>query len=101
VFMRLFLMMAMVGICGFVTQPAKTAPLARWTKPGASQEAFMRDRYVCIQQAQQHTSGIGSVVGTIVINRPLFVSCMAALGYVEDPNGNLYPPPGAVFPTTR
>ena len=30
-----------------------------WTKPGANQETFMRDRYVCLQQAQQNRS-IGS-----------------------------------------
>jgi len=56
--------------------------------PGATQEAFMRDRYVCLQQTPQDRAGN--------YNTTLFASCMGARGYKEDPNGDLSPPPQAV-----
>jgi hypothetical protein len=59
-----------------------------WTKLGASQEAFMRDHSACIQRTQLNTSSFyrGESLNT----------CMEALGYKEDPNGNLFPPPEQV-----
>lgn len=81
---------AVMGGCmsksGYVWTTATATPM-RWTKPGATQEIFMQDRYVCLQEAQQ---------GRSTMDRPLFVSCMAARGYIEDPNGSLYPPLEAV-----
>jgi hypothetical protein len=40
-----------------------TAKPQRWSKAGATQEAFTQDRYACIQEAQQ---------GRSVMNLPLF-----------------------------
>jgi len=62
-----------------------------WAKPGATQEAFMSDRYACIQQTPQNNAG--------AYDRALLINCMEAHGYSEDPNGNLVAPPGAIVPT--
>jgi hypothetical protein len=81
---------------------AKYETVAHWAKPGATQETFLQDRYTCLQQAQQNRSAGfsdqtgGSFAGTVVTNQQLFISCMIARGYVQDPNGNLFPPPEAV-----
>jgi len=47
---------------------------------GATQEAFMRDRFVCLQQTPL-------VAGNY--NTTLFAACMGTRGYKEDANGNL------------
>jgi len=54
---------------------------ARWEKPGATQEAFMRDRFVCLQQTPLDRTGN--------YNTTLFAACMGTRGYKEDANGNL------------
>ena len=53
----------------------------RWEKPGATQEAFMRDRFVCLQQTPLDRAGN--------YNTTLFAACMGTRGYIEDANGNL------------
>jgi hypothetical protein len=52
-------------------------PVAHWTKAGATQDTFMTDRYACLQQTPQNSAG--------AYNTPMFVSCMSARGYKEDP----------------
>ena len=75
-------------------------PAARFTHATATQENFLQDRYVCIQQAQQQRSGAyvnrygGEADSRVIINRGVYDACMAAKGYKIDPNGNLAPPPG-------
>ena len=72
--MRAYLAVALIlGGCA-AAQPT------RWEKPGATQEAFMRDRFVCLQQTPL-------VAGNY--NTTLFAACMGARGYKEDANGNL------------
>ena len=72
--MRAYLAVALIlGRCA-AAQPT------RWEKPGATQEAFMRDRYVCLQQTPL-------VAGNY--NTTLFAACMGTRGYKEDANGNL------------
>src|SRR6516165_2012852 len=79
--MRAYLAVALIlGGCA-AAQPT------RWEKPGATQEAFMRDRYVCLQQTPQDRAGN--------YNTTLFAACMGTRGYKEDANGNLFPPPDA------
>ena len=62
-----------------------------WTKPGASQETFMRDHSACVQQTQLDTSSF--------YRGESLNSCMEARGYKEDPNGDLFPPPEQVATT--
>lgn len=69
---------------------AATPPL-HWTKPGASEEAFMRDHAACVQRTQLDTRSF--------YRGESFNACMEALGYKEDPNGNLFPPPEQVATT--
>jgi hypothetical protein len=57
-----------------------------WAKPGATQQAFMQDRYACLHQTPQYAGGYDS---------PMFASCMGARGYKQDPNGDLFPPSAA------
>ena len=66
---------------------AGTPPM-HWTKPGAGQEAFMRDHSACVQHTQLDTWSF--------YRGESLSSCMEALGYKEDPNGNLFPPPEQV-----
>ena len=71
--MRAYLAVALIlGGCA-AAQPT------RWEKPGATQEAFMRDRFVCLQQTPL-------VAGNY--NTTLFAACMGTRGYKEDANGN-------------
>ena len=73
--MRAYLAVALlVGGCA-AAQPT------RWENPGATQEAFMRDRFVCLQQTPLDRAGN--------YNTTLFAACMGARGYKEDANGNL------------
>jgi hypothetical protein len=73
--MRVYLAVALlVGGCT-AAQPT------RWENPGATQEAFMRDRFVCLQQTPLDRAGN--------YNTTLFAACMGARGYKEDANGNL------------
>jgi hypothetical protein len=59
-----------------------------WTKPGATQEAFMRDHLACVQRTK---------VDPLSFSRgESLSSCMEARGYKEDPNGSLFPPPEQV-----
>jgi hypothetical protein len=67
---------------------AATPQSMHWTKPGASQEVFMRDHLACIQQTQLDTWSF--------YRGESLSSCMEARGYKEDPNGNLFPPPEQV-----
>jgi len=72
--MRAYLAVALIlGGCA-AAQPT------RWEKPGATQEAFMRDRFVCLQQTPL-------VAGNY--NMTLFAACMGTRGYKEDASGNL------------
>jgi hypothetical protein len=73
---RAFLVVALLLLGG-----CAAAQPTRWEKPGATQEAFMRDRFVCLQQTPLDRAGN--------YNTTLFAACMGARGYKEDANGNL------------
>ena len=70
---------------------AATPQSVHWTKPGASQEVFMRDHLACVQQTQLDTWSF--------YRGESLSSCMEARGYKEDPNGSLFPPPEQVATT--
>jgi RecJ-like exonuclease len=58
-----------------------------WVKANAGQGEFERDRYSCLQQAQQRVGAAqvnangGSAVNTVATNDMLFSSCMGSKGW--------------------
>lgn len=58
-----------------------------WQKPGASQNDFSQDKYICIQEAQQRVSSArvnaygGTADNTVVTNESLYGSCMNSKGW--------------------
>ena len=66
----------------------------RYTKPGTTQEQFMRDRNECLQYASETSSSVAPNCG-------IWISCLVARGYVRDPNGDLMPPPDMRVPCER
>jgi hypothetical protein len=92
-----------LGGCA-VPQPI---PQARYTKYGATQDEFMKDRYECLQQAQKRVSGAyvnqygGASNSDTVCSFGMWVSCLGSRGYVIDPNGSLAAPPGMVVRCVR
>ena len=75
-----------VLVCGCATKPPSN-PQFRYTKPGATQEQFMRDRNECLQYASETSNSVAP-------NCDIWISCLAGRGYVLDPNGDLMSPPG-------
>jgi hypothetical protein len=70
-------------------------PAARFSHPAVTQQTFMQDRYQCIRETQQnHAGGVAAISDPV--NQKLFLSCMAAKGYVADPKGPLVPPPETI-----
>ncbi len=58
-----------------------------WVKANAGQDEFERDRYSCLQQAQQRVGAAqvnaygGSAVNTVATNDMLFSTCMGSKGW--------------------
>ena len=64
-----------------------------WNKPGASQDEFAKNKYICLQQSQQYSSGSyiapnallggyqGFSSGGMGTNPTLFESCMNSKGW--------------------
>jgi hypothetical protein len=72
----------------------------RWSKTGGSYDAYLEDRYACIQGARTTVSAVyldptygGGGGSHEVISPGIFRACMSARGYVEDPSGAFGPPP--------
>jgi hypothetical protein len=67
---------------------------------GVWQQQFMKDRYECLQEAQQPVSAAavtpyyGGASSQIATNCGVWISCLGARGYVADPNRDLFAPPG-------
>jgi hypothetical protein len=80
---------AAFGMCAGKLAPAFQAPLqpTRYSRPGTSQGIYMTDRWQCYQQS-------GGSCGA-------WSSCLAALGYEQDPNGELVAPLNAVMRCIR
>jgi hypothetical protein len=83
--------LSMVMAGGILLGGCTATPAMHWTKPGASEEAFMRDHSACVQKTQLDTWSF--------YRGESFSTCMDALGYKEDPNGMLFPPPEQVATT--
>jgi hypothetical protein len=101
---KLYLLVLALTIAACTTAPAPTQPASRFSKPGATQEQFMSDRYACYQAAQQQISGPlmnanpGAASPQVVASRSMWLSCMKSRGYVPDPNGPLSAPAGSQLP---
>jgi hypothetical protein len=82
--------------------PRQPAPPHQWSKPDASYDDFLKDRYACIQDARSRSSGavvqgtVGAASSEDVLRADIFVPCMAAHGWREDPTGFAPPPGGTV-----
>jgi hypothetical protein len=84
--------------CAHNLAPRQTV---HFDKPGGSQQAFMQDRFFCIQQAQQTRSASyvnqygGESRGQVVTSQGIYTACMGAKGYVMAQNGPFFAPPGS------
>ena len=87
--------LATLAVCVVALGGCARAP-ARFSKPGATEQVFMQDRYACIQQSQQNRGAANAYVAYtgVIVNRGVFMSCMGARGYLLDPNGSLAAQPG-------
>jgi hypothetical protein len=78
--------------------PVKPVPIRHFTRPETTQEQFMKDRYECLQEAEQRVSGAyvnsygGAASSQVIANCGVWVACLGARGYTVDPNGNLSAP---------
>lgn len=97
--LRLTCCIIVVAVTGCGVEPPK--PLL-YAKNGGSELEFRRDRYECLQQAQQprmagYANQYGAAhAGQIVANRALYMSCMGARGYTMSVHqGTWYTPPGS------
>jgi hypothetical protein len=77
-------------------------PATRYTRPDTTQQQFMKDRYECLQEAEQRVSGaiVGAYGGAsssrVVANCGVWWACLGGRGYTTDPYGNLAAPPDMV-----
>jgi hypothetical protein len=88
--------LAAVAVCMSLLGGCARQPPVRFSKVGATQELFMQQRYVCIQQSQQNRAAANNygAYAEVIVNRGVFMSCMGAQGYQFDPNGHLTALPG-------
>ena len=88
-------MAGLAVICGIVVAGCSLKPI-KFTKPGTDQQTFMQDRFDCIQQSKKQTGHATDSYATldVVLDRGVYIACMAARGYTHDPDGTLFPPPG-------
>jgi hypothetical protein len=98
--MRLIVLAAaLFALTACVARPPPK-PVSRFTKPGATQQQYMADRYACYQESAQNASGAyvnqyaGAAQSGVVHSHNAWLACMGGRGYVLDPNGDLAPPPG-------
>jgi hypothetical protein len=77
-------------------------PMLRYSKPWATQQDFMKDRYDCLLQSQRQVSAAyvsaygGASGSSTVCSMGVWKACLGARGYQVDPNGALGAPPDMV-----
>lgn len=82
-------------------------PPTRYSKAGATNEMFQRDRFECIQAAKISVGAAayglygGSAETNVRVDRGSFVSCLAARGYSVNSEGEFAPPPGGAVYTVN
>ena len=87
---------ATLALCGC----ADDLPSVKWSKPGASYDAFVKDRQDCAGQARAqsqpfYVAGQRHAGRSDAVDSGLFFPCMAARGWRQDPNGYAAPPDDA------
>lgn len=99
--MRRFTIVAIsVALTACAAPPSPT--VMKLAKPGATYQEFLQDRYACITDARTNVSSafvtpdVGAAQSGQVINRSIYLPCMAARGYTMDPNGFAPPVGGEV-----
>ena len=74
---------AFIGVLTIIACGSKMS----WVKPGATPDEFSKDKYACMQEAQQTVSksfvGIygASSSNQVVLNQDLYNACMNARGW--------------------
>jgi hypothetical protein len=92
------LVVSLVGVMLLAGCATPVPPPTRYSKPGATQEQFMSDRYDCMLQAQREETTTyanqynGSSRSGTVIKCGIWRACLGARGYTIDPNGNVGAP---------
>jgi hypothetical protein len=92
---RIVTLLCVIALAGCATRTAQ-----HYSRPDTTQQQFMKDRYDCLQEAQQPVSAAavtaygGGSSSRVVTNCGVWISCLGARGYVADPNGSLFAPPG-------
>jgi hypothetical protein len=77
-------------------------PVLGWSKPGATSDDYLKDRYQCILDARSQVGGAvsnaygGAAAARQEISASVFMPCMSARGWSQDQNGFRPPPGGAV-----
>lgn len=108
----IYLALSVVAFTGCVNRPVQQYRPISYTKEGATQADFMKDRYTCLQETQQRVEAsrsaasasgnfFGSRSSTDSVVMPTcgaFASCLAAKGYFQDDEGELVIPKGTAIP---
>ena len=90
----------LVGLCVGCATP-------RYTKQGATQDQFMKDRYECLRQTQQriesanYSYGGGNYNSTVMPSCSALASCLASRGYYQKKDGELVVPSGTGIRCSR
>ncbi len=76
---------------------ADELPSVRWSRPGATYDQFVQDRAACVTEARAESEpfilgGARYAGKRDVLDSSVFVPCMAARGYRQDPQGFAAPP---------
>ena len=91
--------LARIAICGLMclllSSCAKQPPM-RFSRADTTQQQFLQDRYVCIQEPTQTRAVADEYEAERkeVVNGPVMVGCMAARGYIAGLDGEFGSPPG-------
>ena len=102
-FSKLLMIGVTITLMGCATKPL---PIYKFSKPGATYDQYLKDRYACILDARKQVSGgyfqdgTGASASDQQISGPIVFACLAARGWIQDPNG-FGPPPGGVVPLSR
>jgi outer membrane lipoprotein SlyB len=93
------LLVAIAAALAGCHQP-ETSVVYTYSKPGATNEQYQKDRFECIQASQIRVGAAsygaygGYAASNVRVDRGTMVSCLASRGYALDANGQFGPPPG-------
>jgi hypothetical protein len=82
----LMAVVAALAMAGAACAPVRPVTPWRYARPDTTQAQFMKDRYECLQEAEQRVSGAvvnpygGAASSRVVVNCGVWVSCLGARG---------------------